>query len=182
MRLINYLMDFGYFKKDKTQFLAYWRNQDILRLGPGRRTDAHLLPLSQQKARDHLYVTAFRRPFQKDGKKGYKVVFVLMNEYRDAVQTQLHLLKPERLFGAGGSNAIRLSDEIEGLSDEDKALAGQLNSWMQQTGDVPVLRDIESGRVVARSKTGEDGSVSYGPIWIPYHNYRILYGYSVTNQ
>jgi len=177
VELINALEDFGYFKAENTEFLPYWRNEDIVRLGKGRRADAPLKDPEDQLPRDHLYVTAYRRPYEKNGQTGYKVLFVLMNEYNEPVRTNLNILKPDLLFG--GPNDLRAADVLSGVSVPD-ALAAKLEGWVEKRSDTAALKDLEgegfvSGRI-------EDDGETYGPVWVPPHDYRVLYGYSVSGD
>ncbi len=175
-RLLNELETFGYFKPTETEFLPYWRNQDIVRLGKGRRPDAHLKPERKQRPDDHLYVTVYRRPFEQEGKSGYHVLFVLMNEYHEPVRSTLHLEKPARLFG--GHNDLRAGEEIAKMTVPEE-LRTERTAWAGRFKDTPALNDLEKNRfVTGRIKADRE---EYGPIWIPRHNYRILYGYAVQN-
>jgi len=177
--LINELEAFGYFKEKNTEFLPYWRNGDIVRLGEGRRKDAHLDPPAEQEPKDHLYVTAFRRPMEKDGKSGYHVLFVLMNEYTEPIRTNLHILNPGRLFGDGANNDLRADADVSSLSVPE-TLRDELKTWAGEMDGTPALKDLERDGVVT-GEIGEDKE-TYGPIWIPRHNYRVVYGYSVTGD
>jgi len=178
-RLLRVLEDFGYFRPTNTEFLPYWRNQHIVRLGSGRRPDAHLLPPEKQRPDDHLYVTAYRRPLQEDGKSGYKVLFVLMNEYPEPIRTNLHVLKPGRLFGDSARNELRAGAVTSALSVPE-ALQDDVKKWAADRKDIPALKDMERGGVI----TGTIGTnrETYGPLWIPAHDYRLVYAYSVIGE
>jgi len=174
-RLLKELEAFGYFDPDDTEFLPYWRNRHLVQIGEGRRRDAHLLEENEQRPLDHVYVTAYRRPVRTETGEpnGYKLVFVIMNEHHEPVRVPLHLLDPDRLLD--GHNTLRAGRLIQQI-DLPESLRNDLNRWTNPRSDTPVLKDLETGALV----TGriKDDRETYGPIWIPEHNYRLLFARS----
>jgi hypothetical protein len=160
IRLINRLTDWGYFRKDdRVERLAHYLNGHVVRAGDVAPEESA------------VWVTAYRRPL--DDGRGCKALLVVMNESDDPVELPLHLLDSERLLG--GRNTLRARDALtrsgyrepapEELSDWWRALVGEYE-------DRPVLLDIERGEVVPRAG---DGSETYGPVYVPYHDFRVLY-------
>jgi hypothetical protein len=172
VRLLSELRKFGYFEDSDIEYIPYWRSEHLVRYGKGRRIDAHLGDLGDLEPADSVYVSVFRRPVQKEGRRGYKVLFVIMNEHDEPVSANLHVLDPERIFGA--RNNLRLQEVTAGYDLPEVASGVSLADWMAEEGEVPVLKDIESGGFV-QARPGEEDV--YGPVWIPHHNYRVLYGH-----
>jgi hypothetical protein len=154
VRLLDRLAEFGFFEDAGTEMLPYWRNDRIVRLGnaPGNETG--------------LRVTAYRRPLEGGG---YKAIFVLLNESDGDISVPLTLLDPVRALG--GANTLTVGDILA------KAAAPVALGELWTAGDEaarPALMDLETGGVVLRAVG--DAEV-YGPVFVPYHDYRILYGH-----
>ena len=50
-------------------------------------------------------------------------------------------------------------------------------AWKATDGkaaDEPALMDLETGKLIAKS--GDKAGERYGPVYVPYHDYRVLYG------
>jgi hypothetical protein len=127
----------------------------VVRYGDGPATDVH--------------VTIYRRPL--DEGDGYKALFVVMNESDRPVQLPLRLLDPERVLG--GPNTLTAGDVRKPMS-----VLGEGDTWWpklaeRDAGQV-VLMDLETRHVVARA---EGSAEVYGPLHVPYHDYRVLYGH-----
>ena len=159
IRLLNALHDFGFFDADDIEKIPFWRNERYVRYGT-------LSPSEGQ-----VYVTVYRRPL--DDGRGYKALFVIMNERFDPAEETLSILDLDRILG--GPNTLASSGVMDraGVPDE-------LGEWWQgvlgEPEDTPVLMDVESGDIVQKAAGGE--GESYGPIFVPYHDFRVLYGES----
>jgi hypothetical protein len=161
-RLFAALTKFGFFEDTDIEKLPYWRNAPYIRIG------------DQPSAKSEVYVTAYRRPLPEGN--GYQALFVVMNERFDPVELPLHLVNAGRLLG--GPNNLTAGEVLsqtpihESLRDWwAKAFAGQ--------SDAPVLMDIESGDVVARQPGDTE---AYGPIYIPYHDFRVFLAQHVEER
>jgi len=159
LHLINKLIDFGLFDEDTTEFIPYWRNQGVVSFdgqsGPDREND--------------LFVSVYRRPKQGGG---YKAIFILANEKFDDVNAPVALLDAPRVLG--GDNAITVGS----LRDDVEVSGPFAEAWQaiaSRNADRPALMDLETGRPVPQVE-GEPGT--YGPVFIPSHNFRVLYAES----
>ncbi len=159
VRLLDRLDTFGYFEEEGLEKLPYWRNDGVVRLGdaPGAETG--------------LRVTVYRRPLE-DG-RGYKALFVILNESAGDSELPLVIRDPQQVFGGGNtlsrSEALGRAGVPPVLRDAWDMLAAD------GAADEAVLLDWETGEIVAR--TGGEGRETYGPVFVPYHDYRILYGH-----
>ncbi len=175
-RLVGILSDFGVFENEGTEFLPYWRSRGVVRYGEEFKADAFEATLSNPYA--NVYVSAYRRAMPKGG---FKVLLIVQNETDRDVRSRLHILQPQRLFG--GPACTLTADAIGARSPKVEVPADELlkhvNSgefsvrgkntalWDQELGD-QVIHAVNSTRVV----TGE----IYGPLHVPAHSFRILYG------
>ena len=154
VRLINRLEKFGFFRDDDVEKLPFWRNDALVRMGDK--------PGEESKVR----VTVYRRPL--DGGKGYKAIFVILNETDGDIETPLDLCDAKRILG--GANTLRAGD-IAALKKVPEVLKA---AWSTDAKAVatPALRDFETDAPVLRA--GDKGE-RYGPVFVPYHDYRVLY-------
>ena len=158
IRLVQALGELGFFEDGAWELLPYWRNGKIVRFG-----DA-------EGASGDLYVTVHRR-HRKDG-KGIEALIVVMNERDEPVELPLHVLDPARVFG--GSNTLTASKATR-RSSVPEALAGWWKRVTERHGGEAALRDLETGAVIPATGNRARGE-RYGPIHVPYHDFRILYG------
>lgn len=153
VRLLTALTRFGFFEDANIEKLPYWRNEKYVKIG------------DKPSSESEVYVSVYRRPLPEGN--GYQALFVVMNESFDPVELPLHLVDEQRLLG--GPNTLTASEALQQTKVHES-----LTDWWQQAAagqtDSPVLMDIESGDVVARQGDTE----AYGPIYIPYHDYRIF--------
>jgi hypothetical protein len=118
------------------------------------------------------YVTVYRRPVDpKKPAAGYKALFILMNENDFPIQLPLTIANPERVLG--GANTLT-KGHIRSQTEVPEALADLWTELSQRDQDALALRDIETGEVVAKASSPEE---SYGPVYVPMHDYRVLYGH-----
>ena len=172
-RLFRTLNEFGFFEDD-VECIPYWRNQDIVRYGKGRQRYAPVIDLTFSEPDEQVYVTVYRRPVEINGRKGYKAMLVVLNGFMREVDHTLHILRPERVFG--GHNILKRSEALAQLDDECPGAEALLAQWLKtEANDVPVLLDMETGEVVELSDA--EGGEHYGSVYVPWHNYRLLYGY-----
>jgi len=162
VRLFDRLTEFGFFEDANIEKLPYWRNAPYVRIG------------DQPSTKSEVYVTAYRRPLPEG--RGYHAVFVVMNESFDPVELPLHLIDVQRLLG--GPNTLTASEVLSQTQVHES-----LQDWWKEASArqeaEPVLMDLESGDAVAR-QPGE--AETYGPIYIPYHDFRIFLARHVENE
>jgi hypothetical protein len=160
VRLLGRLGKFGFFRDADIEKLPFWRNDDQVRMGDK--------PGDESKVR----VTVYRRPL--DNGKGYKAIFVILNESDGDVELPLDLRDAKRMLG--GANTLRRGDVL-GRAAVPAALQ---QAWQATDGkaDEPALMDLETGKLIAKSggKIGDKAGERYGPVYVPYHDYRVLYG------
>jgi hypothetical protein len=156
VRLLGRLGQFGFFKDADIEKLPFWRNDAQVRMGDK--------PGNESKVR----VTVYRRPL--DNGKGYKAIFVILNESDGDVELPIDLRDSKRILG--GANTQRRTD-VRGHAAVPAALQ---QAWRAADGkaDEPALMDIETGELIAKS--GDKAGERYGPVYVPYHDYRVLYG------
>ena len=154
VRLLNRLEPFGFFRDDGVEKLPFWRNDALVRMGDQ--------PGDESKVR----VTVYRRPL--DDGKGYKAIFVILNESAGDVELPLSILDPKRILG--GPNSLRRG-EIDALRKVPEVLKA---AWTvdARAAAVPALRDFETDDWIPRT---EGKGERYGPVFVPYHDYRVLY-------
>ena len=175
IRLLNELYDFKFFDEDNLEFLPYWRLGGKLRYGKDYGDQEFTVMTNPPD--NQVYVSAYRRPYEHDGKQGYQVLFIAMNEADEPVRADLHVLDSAPFFGTGGRNQLRLAEALETLESETESETAILNHWTAANDDNPtVLLDIESGQYVVQQKETAQGD-TYGPVYIPSHEYRVLWGY-----
>ncbi|MBI2194492.1 MAG: hypothetical protein HYU36_21145 [Planctomycetes bacterium] len=188
IRVIRILHEFGAFEEADTEFIPYWRSRGLVRYGEAfREEDAFALTTGDPYAR--VYVSVYRRPFQQvNNRRGYQALFIIQNESEKPVRSHLTLLQPDRLLG--GVNNLDLA-EVRGALSPPPLPQGEMFQHVSpdsfkgislrfgwEEGSTSVLKDPEDGDVVARGRGGEKmvrGEV-YGPLYVPPHNFRIVYG------
>jgi hypothetical protein len=157
-RLLTALTKFGYFDENNIEKLPYWRNQQTIKIG------------DKPSSESEVYVSAYRRSLPEGN--GYHALIVVMNESFDPVELPLHLLDEERLLG--GPNTLK-GKEVLGQTKVHESLTDWWQKIASDSGNSTVLMDIESGDIVTRISEN-----TYGPIHIPYHDYRIFMAKHVT--
>ena len=155
-RVLSRLDAFGFFKDADIEKLPFWRNAEYVRIGDK--------PSGQSK----VYVTVYRRPLENG--KGFKALFVLMNESDAAVTLPLTIADPRRVLG--GPSTLK-AGEVRNVTPMPEALRQWWGGLTGRAAGEGVLEDLETGEVISRA---ESGGQTYGPVHIPYHDYRLLYG------
>jgi len=175
VRLITILNGFGLFDDVDIEFMPFWRNQHIIRYGKGRQKHAPSIDLSISKDEpdEQVYISVYRRPFERDGKKGYKALIVIMNGFRYDVRSELHILQPKRIFG--GNNNFTKAEALSNTTQEFGNASRLLAEWGLNEPGKPVLVDPEHGNIV-ELESNEDGEL-YGAVYVPRHDYRIFYAH-----
>jgi len=158
IRLLNRLASFGFFQDAEIEKLPFWRNSDQVRIGDEPSTESQ------------VYVTAYRRPLGSG--KGYKAVFVIMNESLGPVELPLKIVDPARVLG--GPNTLKAKD-VRGKATMPESLQQWWTVASARNEEASVLEDLGSGSIVARA--GDEGE-TYGPVFVPYHDFRVLYAHS----
>jgi hypothetical protein len=172
-RIQNVLHAFGYFEPAGTERVPYWRNGRIVRFGEAMSYDEAMArrrdPLVVTDAKVH--VTAYRRR-RADG--GIKVLMVVMNENDVPIRGRLHVLDPRRLFG--GENTLTMRAAL-GEMRLPAGAADALKAALDEMADAGVvLKDLETGGVVRRQAGGGGRAETYGTLFVPAQDYRVLYG------
>ena len=184
LRVIKALQEFGFFKDDGlTEFIPYWRADVIMRYGDSFEP-AGQFNLTTDNPSAGTYVSAYRRPYEKDGKHGVQVLFVVVNERDDPVRQRLSILDVERVFGKGRArpHGARI------LGDLDYGDVPEDSDWgAKAVNNRPAyhylgLLDLEMrGFVRAASNKGQTAEL-YGPLFIPPKNFRLLWAYGLPGR
>jgi hypothetical protein len=120
------------------------------------------------KLEGDVEITVYRRPLD-DGRKGYKALIVILNETDSPVEGPLTIRDFKRILG--GPNTLTARD-VRGQVEVPEQLRSWWNQLAQRNTDATVLMDVETGDVIAKSGTSGE---TYGPLYVPYHDYRLLY-------
>jgi len=155
IRLLQRLTEFGYFRDEGMERIPHWRIKKFVRIG------------KDPSAKSQVWVTVYRRPL--DDGKGCKALFVIMNESDDPVELPLHVVDPQRILG--GRNTLQ-SGAVLAKAEVPEALKGWWSPLAGSHPDAVVLMDFETGEIVPRQEGEEE---TYGPVYVPYHDYRVLY-------
>jgi hypothetical protein len=171
-KLLAELTRFGFFDDANIEKLPYWRNAPYVRIG------------EQPSAKSEVYVTVYRR-LLPDG-KGYHALFVVMNERFDPVEQSLYLMNVKRLLG--GPNTLKARDVLGQMPIHEGLRAWWEEAISRETNaGGTVLMDIETGDVVTpvgvdlASELGRADD-AYGPIYIPYHDFRVFLARHVEDR
>lgn len=152
LRVLELLHRFGFFDDPAVEVLPFWRADTPVVYGEGT---------------NQVNVTAYRRPGENG--KGVKVLLILLNESDADQQMALNIRDTARVLG--GANTLRVRQIREQMP-----VGEGLKSWWQARlengGDGLALMDLESGEAIRA--TDAAGAV-YGPIHVPWHDYRLLY-------
>jgi len=179
LRVVKALHEFGYFESDgKTEFIPYWRAKSPVRYGEEfQEDDAFELTTEDPTAR--VYASVYRRPAGTRGKAA-KAMIVIVNESSKPLREQLYVLDPQRVFGGPNKHT-----EGRIVSRYDYSFAPPSSDWgkgpmMRRKAaggprDPIVLEDLEDHGFVRRP-AARDGVEVYGPVYVPAHGMRILYG------
>jgi len=158
-----------------TQAVPFWRSQTLARYGEVFDSEGGFEVLEKNPA-GRVYTTALIRPSSAQGGPKRQTLFVIVNEGDQPVREQFYCLRPQVLFG--GANKV----STKGLVGSwDLTGVPQDSDWNRQrlvasaTGLDPTLVDLEDGGYVAQKSATAELEV-YGPIFIPAHGYRLLWG------
>ena len=203
--LLRALEKFGAFNDD-TEFIPHWRTAGLVRYGQPAETagvggdpfstiaPGTVDPLTK------VYVSVYRRPLD-DGQPGAQALIVILNASDTAQRERLYITQPERVYG--GPNQLTPADVAANV---DASFLPERGDWNQGTPkgflqrgatyrivvkndkgqDVakmvttPVLMDVEGrGEVPQPSPEDLRGKITgevYDRVYVPYHDYRVLYG------
>jgi len=168
IRAIQILRRFGYFEADdQTEMIPFWRTGHILGFDESQQSarEATILDALQGDPE----ITVYRRPLT-DGRNGVKALIVILNERDHAIELPLELRDVERLLG--GPNTLSDAAALEQTEVPD-ALADWWDGLVARRADsTAVLMDLETGDAIPA--VDADG-LRYGPVFVPYHTYRLLY-------
>ncbi len=176
-RVLDILYDFGYFaSEDSTEMIPYWRSRSVCRYG-----EAYDAASGFETAKDdpyaQVYTTVYRREFKTvGGKRGYKAMFVVMNESDTPVRGRLHIFNSKALLG--GKNNLLVSDIFHPAQRKQRYPLRRRRMVASFIGRRKALMDLERRGAAVQATRGSTrapvkGEI-YGPIYIPSHDYRIL--------
>mgnify|MGYP006279688937 CR=1 FL=1 len=160
------LYKFGFFNPDNIEKIPFWRNDGIIRFDAGDTGQGKSAIL--QKLAGDVEMTIYRRPLE-DGRKGYKALIVILNETDGPVQGPIVLEDVQRILG--GPNTLK-AGQVRAEDDVPEELNSMWQKVAARNQDSVVLKDFETGEVISRFDKGDN---AYGPVYVPYHDYRILY-------
>ena len=183
--IVRALHEFGFFTDDgQTEYLPYWRSEKVARYGEAfAEEDAFAVEREDPMARVH--VSAFVRPGRRNrfGKDTRQAMLVIVNESPQPVRQQLYVFDPGRLFG--GANRVFGHDviggwDMHGIPEESdwrrsamqKSIAPKLQHGQKEAVH---LLDVTDGGYAIRA-TAKEGMEIYGPVFVPAHDIRVLYG------
>ncbi len=155
VKLFAAMTEFGFFEDQGIEKLPYWRNAKAVQIG------------DKPSAESEVYVTVYRRPLKQG--KGYQAMFVVMNESFKGQEFSLSLLDVNRLLG--GANTLKAAD-VRAKTQVKDELKGWWDGAKERDAKATVLMDLETGDVVARQAGGKE---AYGPVFIPYHDFRVFF-------
>lgn len=175
--VLKALEEFGCLKEDdQTEFIPYWRNQEVIRYGEiFSQEDA--FGLNQEDPVRDVHVSVWCRPTGK----AFKALIIVVNESPNPVRQQLYILDSSRVFG--GPNAVLAENIIDtwdmsaipGDSDWSRGrLKGQAVWWGGVGSNVTLLDLADRGFV--RQTTVKGNMEVYGPLYLAPYSFRILYG------
>ena len=181
IRLLRKLQEFGFFDDQQIEIVPYWRNSEIIQYGQAAGPD-DAFSLTRDDPLSHVYVTAFRRAV---GGGRYDVLIVILNASEEPVRSQLYIHQPECLFGS--RNQLQVATIVR---DYDLSFLPPESDWgakglKSATRRIPkdrkvssyALKDLEDDGFI-REVQGRGKGLVYDRIFIPRHDFRVLYGIS----
>ncbi len=156
VRLLTLMTDFGLFDDGAVEKLPYWRNEAAIQY-------------DTRKEPKKAYTAVYRHPLG-DGKKGFKALIVIMNQDDEDTQLPLVIADPKRIFG--GPNSLKAAD-VRAKMPVPEALKGFWQKNSHRDADAKVLMDLETGDIISPVAGKAD---TYGPVSVPRHDFRVLYG------
>ncbi len=189
LRVVKALEAFGAFDDEDTEVIPYWRSAGVARYGEPFDASSGF-ELSEGDPYAQVYITIYRRPIRDPGNqrvRGYKALFVILNESGQAVRERLFIVDPKRVLGNANNFATGpMSDPAFGALDMSRilAMAPQVD-WREEISladwrmkGATYLLDLEDhGRVKSAANKGRSEEI-YGPLFVHPHDFRILYGHS----
>ncbi len=170
-RVMNVLKEFGYYEEAGTEVIPYWRSDAVVKTSVAKAAmatkAATTQPATQPTTRpaaagSEVYVTVYRRATDK----GAKAMIIIQNENDYDIRCTLQVTDPAAVFGGPNSLTAQQVNAAATLPDAAKDLIGG--------GSAAALRDMETGGAIGRKAGATDET--YGPIFVPMHDFRIIYG------
>lgn len=177
MQSMNNLVEANFFDEQSIEFIPYWRTDDLLRFGPKYETDDPFA-LSTDNPFDKVKMSIYRRD-AGDGR--IEAMIVIANETDQPVRQMLYILDSERVFG--GVNALKMQQilrriDFEGIpKDSDWRPEQVMGGLPRVKGGATGLMDVETGGAVQVANVRDTSDTIYGNVFIPAHDFRVLYGY-----
>ncbi len=161
MRVLHLLHTFGYFEDEGLEVIPYWQPDPPVVAGDGA---------------SGVRVTVYRRA--REGGKGYQFLLVLLHD-APAGDRELPIVirRPERLVGTGHPILT-----VKAILARQAVAPGLAEWWRTVTAgasDDPALMDLETGEAIP-AMAGD--ALAFGPVWVPFHDYRLLYFESGANE
>jgi hypothetical protein len=177
-RLLSALDEFGYFE-DNVEFVPYWRSGSLVRYGEVAEA-AEAFDVTEEGAQGRTYVSVFRRPFEERGRRGYQAMMVIVNERDQPARERLYLLDSQRLLGGPTASTVATimgTYDAAGIPDDSD---WNKRKWPGRNGSRKALRDLEDRGAVIDSEAKGQTAEMFGPLFIPPHDFRIVYGYGLA--
>lgn len=175
MQSMNKLVEFGLFEEQKVEFIPYWRTDGMVRFGPRYETDDPFA-LSTENPFADVKISIYRHDA---GNGKTEAIMIIANETDQPVRQLLYILDSERVFG--GVNKMHMREvlsqiDFEGIPNNADWRAERVNGLIGKQG--MALQDLEQGGAVQQASVRDDSGTIFGNVFIPAHDFRILYGYS----
>lgn len=171
LALMNKLHALGVFDEAASEFIPYWRSDEVVRYGPAFSADDAFATTTQNPYAD-VRVSVYRVH------GGKTAIFIIANEGDQPVRDVLYLLNDNRLLA--GSNVIKTNDvfkrNIDFTKVPKKADWRRGNVIIGRPSDGgPALEDLETGAAVTGLSTRKNTSnVEFGRLFVPARDFRVL--------
>ena len=166
-------------EKMPVETVPSWRSGGIARYGEEFRADGGF-EVTAENPVARVHTTAFVVPRGKGPSGPRQTLFLIVNEGDKPVREQFYVTKPQAAFG--GANRASAKQLVGGFdyaglpadSDWRREVLVAATPGSEKNLD-PALVDLEDGGFVAQTKATPELEV-YGPLFIPAHGYRLVWG------
>jgi hypothetical protein len=175
MQSMNKLVEFGLLGEEDVEFIPYWRTGDLVRFGPKYEGSDDPFALTTENPFAEVKISIYRRD-AGDGRT--EALLVVANETDQPVRQLLYILDEERVFGGKNQMSMRqILREID-FTGIPKDADWRREAVTGMRGDPPALLDVEGDSALQAAKVRDDTGTIFGNLFIPAHDFRVLYGYS----